>query len=106
MNQIPILFVCTANICRSPMAEGIAVKYLKSKGMDTIFAVRSAGTHVLRKGVKADPRAIQIALENGVDIKKSSSKKRIVENIKKANIKPKILPILYTISISFLKVIF
>lgn len=38
-----ILFVCTANICRSPLAEGL----LRSEIADLGLTIRSAGTHAL-----------------------------------------------------------
>ena len=37
-----ILFVCLGNICRSPLAEGIAKNYIKEKNLDLI--IESAGT--------------------------------------------------------------
>lgn len=36
-----IMFVCTGNICRSPMGELLLAKYLE----DTSLTVSSAGTH-------------------------------------------------------------
>ena len=39
-----ILFVCTENICRSPMAEGLLTHYLREMGLDGDFDVASAGT--------------------------------------------------------------
>ena len=40
-----VLFVCTGNICRSPMAEAIARHLGKRRGLDIEFA--SAGTHAI-----------------------------------------------------------
>ena len=37
-----ILFVCLGNICRSPLAEGIAKNYIKEKNLNLI--IESAGT--------------------------------------------------------------
>ena len=67
--KISVLFVCMANICRSPTTEGIARHYLESEGIEGYFIVDSAGIHVSRSGCAPDPRAIQIAQENGVDLK-------------------------------------
>ncbi len=39
-----ILFVCTANICRSALAESVLRKKLRQKGLTDIF-VDSAGVH-------------------------------------------------------------
>jgi len=40
-----ILLVCTANICRSPMAEGVLRKLLADAGREAQFEIDSAGTH-------------------------------------------------------------
>ena len=39
-----ILVVCTGNICRSPMAEGILRALAEAEGLDRVV-VESAGTH-------------------------------------------------------------
>ena len=41
---IGVLFVCTANICRSPMAEGVFRSMAGRAGLDAAFTVDSAGT--------------------------------------------------------------
>jgi protein-tyrosine phosphatase len=41
---IAILFVCTANICRSPMAEGVFRSMARRAGLASAFSVDSAGT--------------------------------------------------------------
>jgi len=56
--------VCLGNICRSPLAEGI----LKSKLDLSKFEVQSAGTGGWHVGDLPDPRSIEIAKENGLDI--------------------------------------
>ena len=60
--------VCTGNICRSPMAEGI----LRARIAQSRFAGRveldSAGTGNWHVGQPPDPRAVACALEAGVDI--------------------------------------
>ena len=52
--------VCTANICRSPMAEGFLA------AMDPELEVRSAG--FLQAGHPAAPDAVRVMTEHGVDI--------------------------------------
>ncbi len=42
--MIKILFICTGNICRSPMAEFIFRDMLKKRGFDHEFIVASAAT--------------------------------------------------------------
>ncbi|MBW8848507.1 MAG: low molecular weight phosphotyrosine protein phosphatase [Burkholderiales bacterium] len=48
-----ILLVCTANICRSPMAEAI----FKSKLGEVFKTIRSAGVHADPRGGPVDARA-------------------------------------------------
>lgn len=54
-----LLMVCTANICRSPMAEG----YARSLGHE----LRSGGILGL-EGRPADPLAVRVMAEKGIDI--------------------------------------
>ncbi|MET0025166.1 MAG: low molecular weight protein-tyrosine-phosphatase [Sedimenticola sp.] len=74
MNKIAVLTVCTANICRSPMAEAILNNKLNSFGLSSHFKVDSAGTHVTSKGIPIDPRALKTLRENTVKGTSSSSR--------------------------------
>lgn len=56
--------VCLGNICRSPLAEGILSSKI-SKMKATVDSAGTAGYHV---GSKPDPRAIDIAKKNNIDI--------------------------------------
>ena len=56
-----ILVICIGNICRSPIAEGLLKRALPEK------TVRSAGIGAMI-GHPADPFAIQIMQEQGIDI--------------------------------------
>ena len=61
-----ILFVCLGNICRSPLAEGIAKKIAKERGLDIL--IDSAGTSNYHIGEPPDSRSVAVACQNGVDI--------------------------------------
>jgi len=65
-----VLMVCTANICRSPMAEGILRSELELRGLRGRILVDSAGTHASQPGRAADARAQQICSREGIDIGK------------------------------------
>jgi protein-tyrosine-phosphatase len=62
-----ILFVCSGNTCRSPMAEGVA-KQVLSKGMPFEVRVGSAGSSAA-DGVPAVANAVEAARGLGVDIR-------------------------------------
>lgn len=62
-----ILVVCTGNICRSPIAEGLLRNALQRRFGDAAPAVSSAGTSGL-EGSDAMPESVQAAYELGVDI--------------------------------------
>lgn len=61
-----ILMVCLGNICRSPLAEGIFRRHVRERGLD--WEIDSAGTGGWHAGERPDPRSIQIAAVNGLDI--------------------------------------
>jgi protein-tyrosine phosphatase len=72
-----LLFVCTGNICRSPLGEAIFRHQAEQAGHGSEFEVDSAGTHDYHEGEKADPRARQVGKSNGVPV---TSIARIVED--------------------------
>lgn len=65
-NNLSVLFVCLGNICRSPMAEGAFRKAAAEAGLNV--QIDSAGTAGYHIGDPPDPRAVEIARRNGVDI--------------------------------------
>lgn len=73
-----ILFVCTGNTCRSPMAEG----YLRSKGID--------GVTVLSRGIASDGSPVSLnskaaMAEVGIDISGHISRQITDSDINKAD---------------------
>lgn len=62
-----VLFVCTANICRSPTAQTIFQKLVFSQQLPSMVSVDSAGTHA-NDGVSADSRSAMTASRKGVNL--------------------------------------
>jgi protein arginine phosphatase len=63
---VKILFVCTGNTCRSPMAEVLLDRALKERGVEGV-TVGSAGTGAW-DGAPVSEGAYLVALENGLDL--------------------------------------
>ena len=60
-----VLFVCTANICRSPTAEGVFRKLVADSALAQVVEIDSAGTHDYHVGEAPDARAIEHAALRG-----------------------------------------
>ncbi|MFF3502114.1 low molecular weight protein-tyrosine-phosphatase [Streptomyces sp. NPDC003247] len=60
-----VCFVCTGNICRSPMAESVFRARVADAGLHEVVEVDSAGTGHWHEGEGADPRALSVLEENG-----------------------------------------
>lgn len=76
-----ILFVCTGNTCRSPMAEGILRFLTKEKDMN--LQIKSAGIAVY-DGEKASKNTIEAMKKIGIDIsehKASQIHRDLVEEV-------------------------
>lgn len=67
-----ILFICTGNTCRSPMAEGIMKDFLQSKEPFSAVNVESAGIAV-PFSTPASPHAVTVLKEMGIDIEDHAS---------------------------------
>lgn len=60
-----VLFVCTANMCRSPMAQGLFLAQLGEKHND--WRIESAGVAAM-EGTPASQKTLQILSEKGIDL--------------------------------------
>lgn len=78
-----VLFVCTGNTCRSPMAEGIFRK-ISSKN-DIRLEVLSAGIFA-REGLPASKEAVIAAAEKGINLSKHTSKSITNEILNEADL--------------------
>lgn len=66
-----ILFVCTGNTCRSPMAEAIFQSMAQNAGLDC--NAKSAGIAVGTEGRQASAEAVEALKKMGVDLSGHSS---------------------------------
>ncbi|QQQ80284.1 low molecular weight phosphotyrosine protein phosphatase [Saccharothrix sp. 6-C] len=60
-----VSFICTGNICRSPVAAIIFREHLGRAGLGDLVEVTSAGTGGWHVGDPADPRAAKSLADNG-----------------------------------------
>lgn len=70
-----ILFVCTGNTCRSPMAEVLLRKELQEYSAQQPklpLEIRSAGI-MAGTGLPASPEAVKVMAEKGVDLRQHRS---------------------------------
>ncbi|MDD7583136.1 low molecular weight protein-tyrosine-phosphatase [Corynebacterium sp. 32222D000AT] len=65
--RLHIVFVCTGNICRSPMAEVIIHDSVESAGLDDAARITSCGLGGWHVGQGADKRAIAELRRGGYD---------------------------------------
>lgn len=63
--KVSIIFVCTGNTCRSPMAEFMFKDYLREKKRTGDFTVSSAGLEAA-KGDRMTPQAIEALIVLGI----------------------------------------
>ncbi len=75
-----VLFICTGNICRSPIAEGLFRRLLQNR---KDIEVCSAGVHAVR-GQPPSPHAVDVCAEAGVDIRGQRSQPLTMNLIERA----------------------
>lgn len=61
-----VIFVCTGNICRSPMAERVARRLATDEGLEVRFT--SAGTSDEERHNPIDPRAQRVLRRAGYEV--------------------------------------
>lgn len=66
--KVRVLFVCMANICRSPTARGVFEKLVEEAGLAHAIAADSAGTYAYQIGKSPDQRAVAAASKRGYDL--------------------------------------
>ena len=76
-----ILFVCLGNICRSPLAEGLAKKIASEKSLD-IF-IDSCGTGSWHVGEPPCSDSIRVAKEHQLDISQQRARQITKQDLSK-----------------------
>jgi len=79
--RIRVVFVCLGNICRSPLAEGAFRHHVERAGLSHAFEIDSAGTAGYHAGEPPDPRSVQEAHRQGVDISRQRSRKLVASDL-------------------------
>lgn len=80
-----ILFVCTGNTCRSPMAQAIALELLRSRGLTDRYQVSSAGLSAW-PGAPASPQAREALAMAGIELEGHRSSQLTVEQVRQADL--------------------
>jgi len=68
MKKIAVMFVCTGNICRSPMAEAVFRKMVFDKGLADRFVIASSGTGRWHVGEPPHVGTRMILSENKIEV--------------------------------------
>ena len=79
-----ILFLCTGNTCRSPMAQGVLQHLLDEAGV-TVLEVRTAGVMTI-PGLMPTQECRQLLLKDNIDISGHRSHQLTIEMIKQAKL--------------------
>jgi len=78
-----VAFVCTGNICRSPMAEAVLRDRAPSRSLD--LTVTSSGTWAI-DGNRATPDAVDVMRRRGVDLSGHRSRSLDVRELRAADL--------------------
>lgn len=85
LKPLKILFVCTGNVCRSPIAEYLLQEKIKREAFGKM-EVESAGTHPHPTGSYASPASVSIMKEIGIDITKHRSQMLTPSLVRQADV--------------------
>lgn len=81
-----VLLVCTENICRSPMAEGLLRHYLQESDLHNRVEVSSVGTRASLPGCRPDQRAQKAAASRGIDISGIRARRVTARNLRRSDL--------------------
>lgn len=78
-----VLFVCTANICRSPLASAL---FAKSAHVSGASDARSASAGFLEGGRPVHDSVVRLLDERGVDVSRKKSQQLSIDVVEKADL--------------------
>lgn len=78
-----VLFVCSANVCRSPMAEGLMKALVKAKG--EVWRIESAGVWALNRSPAVE-NTLQVLRKRGIDLSRHISRQITFEMAEEFNL--------------------
>lgn len=78
MTQASVLFVCLGNICRSPLAEAAFRAAAEKHGLDV--KADSAGIAAYHVDAPPDPRSVETARDNDIDITHYRGRQLVAED--------------------------
>ncbi|MBR6788564.1 MAG: hypothetical protein IKM44_02010 [Clostridia bacterium] len=84
-DKINVLFICTGNTCRSPMAEQMFADYIKKNKMSAVVSVSSAGIYA-DNGRPMTPESAGVLAELGLTVYPHKSRLLTVDLIQNANV--------------------
>jgi low molecular weight protein-tyrosine phosphatase len=82
ISGVEVLVVCTANVCRSPMAEALLTRRMAELGSDT--TVRSAG--MLGDGNAPGPEVVSAMAGYGLDVSLHRSRRVTPDDLERADL--------------------
>src|SRR6476620_531325 len=84
MLEVNLLFVCSGNTCRSPMAEALARKVAQRRGIADVN-IYSAGTNAW-DNVPATDEALRVGMERELDLTGHRARKLTPEIVSEADL--------------------